>query len=52
MNKIYKLKKTHELKKDPTGYYQKKKEKLEEVLGRKITEQEFLNYQKMTKGLI
>jgi hypothetical protein len=51
MNKIYKIKKLHELPEDPLGVDKKKRDKIEEAMGKKFTDAEWINYKLMILGL-
>lgn len=47
MKITYKLKPRHEQPIDPTGQDRKKRDKVEEVLGKKLTDSEWFNYKIM-----
>ena len=51
MKKIYKLKPYHQLQQDPTGSDRKKRDKVEEVLNKKLTDTEWFNYKIMLQGI-
>lgn len=54
MKVTYKLKPASSFPKDPTGQDKKKREKVEEALGKKLTDTEWFNYKLLTmqKGKI
>lgn len=51
MRKIYKMKPPQPLPKDLIETDSKKREKVEEVLGKKLTDREWFDYKIMIKGI-
>lgn len=48
---IYKLKPVNEINKDPTGLDRAKRNKVESILGKKLSDTEWFDYKLMLQGL-